>query len=153
MRSKLWVAAASGLGLLALGSSASAQIIATSIPREAAPSGKGSAPEKKYAFHLFASPLAKWKINAFEEANDGATILAQSATPNSNFLGAAEIAFKASRDITIGSCCRYTIAEHPAEYTPNPPGTLIAAGCFDLPQDGQHLLRCDLRDRRVPIIG
>ena len=57
------------LGVAALAGPASAQIIATSIPREGGGGTGGS--EKKFALHLMVSPLSKWTYNAavFYERN------------------------------------------------------------------------------------
>jgi hypothetical protein len=99
MRSKVWVAAAAGLGFLALGSPATAQIIATSIPREA-PAGRGAAAaETRYAFHLFASPFAKWKYG--EVYLGGGVAGAVQATPNSDFMLAGEGAFRLNDDFSF----------------------------------------------------
>jgi hypothetical protein len=88
------------MALSALAAPASAQIIATSIPKEFTGSGKAGTPEKKWAFHVMGAPVAKWKINAFEE--DGPLLLTTSANPNSKFLGAAEVAFRAGDNFTVG---------------------------------------------------
>ncbi len=99
MKKTAFVVAALALGGLV--SPASAQIIATSIPKAggAAP-GKGAGAEKQFAFHILGAPIAKWKINAFEE--EGGAFLASSANPNSKFLLAGELAFSARSDVTIG---------------------------------------------------
>lgn len=86
------------LGACALAAPASAQIIATSIPKELATGGKGGG--GRFALHLMASPFAKWKLNTFQE--DSTSFLATSGNPKSKFLGAAEIAFKATDDVSIG---------------------------------------------------
>jgi len=80
---------------LAVAAPATAQIIATSIPKSIAGGGEG-----RWAFHLMYSPWAKWKINTFEE--DPSSFLATSGNPKSAFLGAAEVAFKAGDDFTVG---------------------------------------------------
>ncbi len=99
MNKTAFVVAALALGGLV--SPASAQIIATSIPKAggAAP-GKGAGAEKQFAFHILGAPIAKWKINAFEE--EGGAFLASSANPNSKLLLAGELAFSARSDVTIG---------------------------------------------------
>lgn len=95
-------------GLCTLASPASPQIIATSIPRaEAAGTGKGvSVGEKKWAFHIMASPFAKWKINSYVEEPKGVEVpdfqQASSTDSASKFIGAAELAFKAGSDVTVG---------------------------------------------------
>lgn len=101
--------AMTALGLCALAAPASAQIIATSIPRaEAAGTGKGvTVEEKNWALHLMASPFAKWKINSYTESPQGADVpdFQQAATTDSasKFVLAGELAFKAGDDFTIGA--------------------------------------------------
>ena len=87
--------AMAALVLGGLAAPAAAQIIATSIPRSIAGGGEG-----RWAFHVMYAPYAKWKINQFEET-DTAFVSAR-AKPNSSFLGAAEVAFKAGSDVTLG---------------------------------------------------
>jgi hypothetical protein len=87
--------AVAALLLGALAAPATAQIIATSIPKSIAGGGEG-----RWAFHLMYSPYAKWKINTFVE--DPSSFLATSGNPKSDFLGAAEVAFKAGDSATIG---------------------------------------------------
>jgi hypothetical protein len=93
------------LGVAALAAPASAQIIATSIPREGS-GGTGSASDRKFALHLMASPFAKWKINSLEEDppnTDFPDILRASTTDSSSkFILAGEAAFAASDDVTVG---------------------------------------------------
>jgi hypothetical protein len=106
MRSKAF--AMTALGLCAFAVPASAQIIATSIPRaEAAGTGKGvTIEENKWALHLMASPFAKWKINSYTELPQGSDapvfVQATSTDSSSKFIGAAELAFKAGSDFTVG---------------------------------------------------
>jgi hypothetical protein len=83
------------LVLGALAAPATAQIIATSIPKSIAGGGEG-----RWAFHLMYAPYAKWKLNQFEETET--SLVSSRAKPNSKFLGAAEAAFTAGSDVTIG---------------------------------------------------
>jgi hypothetical protein len=99
MRTRAFPVAAAVV-LCALAAPASAQIIATSIPKEFTGSGKAGTAEKKWAFHIMGTPVAKWKINQFEETDT--SFVSTSANPNSKFLGAAEVAFKAGSDMTVG---------------------------------------------------
>jgi hypothetical protein len=93
--------AVAALALGGLVSPASAQIIATSIPKAgAAAPGKGVGAEKQFAFHIMGAHIAKWKINSFEE--DAGLFLASSANPNSKFLLAGEAVFAAGSDFSIG---------------------------------------------------
>lgn len=117
MRSTV-VTAALGLGLFAFGSQASAQIIATSIPKEVsapAPSGPAgsvapAAGEKKVAFHV-AAMYGKWDY-AF--GFEGLTV---GLKPNS-FLGAGEVAIAATENISLGLGGWYNqIAKTDAELT------------------------------------
>jgi hypothetical protein len=106
------VVAMAAIGLSALALPASAQIIATSIPREeVAGKGKGvTGAEKKFALHLMVTPLAKWKYGEFAAGVCPAGVCAQdildygvfTGTPNSKFLFAGEVVFKAARDWTVG---------------------------------------------------
>jgi hypothetical protein len=93
------------LGMAALAPPASAQIIATSIPREDLGGGTGAG-ESRFALHLMASPFAKWNINSWVENPKGAEFpdFQQAATTDSasKFIGAAEVAFAAGDDFTIG---------------------------------------------------
>jgi hypothetical protein len=95
----------SGLGVCALAAPASAQIIATSIPREDT-GGAGAASGKKFALHFMASPFAKWKINSYVEEPKGSELLdfQQAATTDSKskFIAAAELAFAVGSDVSIG---------------------------------------------------
>jgi hypothetical protein len=81
--------------IAALASPATAQIISTSIPK-----GLEGKTDKKWAFHVMASPFAKWSINVFEETDTG--LLLASSKPNSDFLIAGEAMFTASDKITVG---------------------------------------------------
>ena len=89
---------------LALAAPASAQIIATSIPREDTGGGTGSNAEHRFALHLMASPFAKWKINSYTEDPRGNPTFQQAATTDSSskFIGAAEAAFAAGSNWSIG---------------------------------------------------
>jgi hypothetical protein len=87
--------AVAALALGALAAPAAAQIIATSIPKSISGGGEG-----RWAFHVMYAPYAKWKINQFEETDT--SLISLSAKKNSKFLGAAEAAFSAGTDVTIG---------------------------------------------------
>src|SRR5262245_6699020 len=82
-------------GLALMTAPATAQIIATSIPKSIAGGGEG-----RWAFHLMWAPYAKWNIATFEE--DPSAFLATKGDPKSDFLGAAEVAFKAGENVTVG---------------------------------------------------
>jgi hypothetical protein len=92
------------LGVCALAAPASAQIIATSIPRENL--GTGGAGAKKFALHLMASPFAKWKINSYQEEPKGSesptSQFASTTDSKSKFIFAGELALAAGDDITVG---------------------------------------------------
>lgn len=94
------------LGVCALAAPASAQIIATSIPRE--DTGGAGAAEKKFALHLMASPFSKWRYNELllgqTQFDDRVftDIGVFTGTPNSDFLLAGEAVFKAGSDWNIG---------------------------------------------------
>ena len=94
-----------GLGVAALAAPASAQIIATSIPREDVGGGTGAG-ESKFALHLMASPFAKWKINSYIEEPKGAGFpdfqQASTTDSTSKFIGAVEAAFAAGDNWSIG---------------------------------------------------
>jgi hypothetical protein len=94
------------MALSALAAPASAQIIATSIPKEFTGSGKAGTPEKKWAFHVMGSPFAKWNINSyFQEPTGVDDPLVQNVTSTdsgSKFIFAAEAAFKAGDNVTFG---------------------------------------------------
>lgn len=110
MRSTV-VTAALGLGLFAFGSQASAQIIATSIPKEvSAPAASGAAGSVapaasteggKVAFHVMASPLAKWDISSEWPITDTDSVHIKT-TPNSDFLLAGELALAATENLSLG---------------------------------------------------
>lgn len=99
--------AAAALSALWMGvAPASAQIISTSIPKADA---AGQAQEKKFALHVMASPLSKWRYNeivagAWEDdfGDLHSDIGLFSGTPNSDFLLAGEAVVRAGRSITIG---------------------------------------------------
>jgi len=90
-----WRTAVAALALGALAAPATAQIIATSIPKSIAATGEG-----RWAFHVMYAPYAKWKINQFEETD--LELISLSAKKNSKFLGAAEVAFSAGGNVTVG---------------------------------------------------
>jgi hypothetical protein len=96
--------AAAAAGACALAVPASAQIIATSIPRESLGTGGGA--EKKFALHLMASPFAKWTINSYQEepqGSDNPTVQFASGTDSkSKFIFAGELALAAGSDVTVG---------------------------------------------------
>jgi hypothetical protein len=127
MQARTVAVAAFALGVLA--APATAQIIATSIPKSIAGGGEG-----RWAFHLMYSPYAKWKINTFEE--DAVAFLGTSAKPKSDFLGAAEVAFKAGDSATIGVGGWYNkVGKTAAEYAfflADPEGTFLIAGPMNL---------------------
>lgn len=93
------------LGVAAVSAPASAQIIATSIPREDIGGGTGAG-ESRFALHLMASPFAKWKINSYVERPKGSEFpdFQQAATTDSasKFIGAAEVAFAVGDDVSVG---------------------------------------------------
>jgi hypothetical protein len=117
------------LVLGALAAPATAQIIATSIPKSIAGGGEG-----RWAFHLMYSPYAKWKINTFEEGPS--EFLATSGNPKSSFLGAAEVAFKAGDAATIGIGGWYNkIGKKTSDYAffgVTPDGAVLFAGPMNL---------------------
>lgn len=94
-----------GLSVAALAAPASAQIIATSIPREDVGGGTGAG-RSKFSLHLMASPFAKWKINSYIEEPKGAGFpdFQQASTTDSasKFIGAVEAAFAAGDNWSIG---------------------------------------------------
>jgi hypothetical protein len=93
--------AVAALALGALAAPATAQIIATSIPKSISGGEEG-----RWAFHVMGSPFAKWRINSYtqEPIGSDSPILQQSTTTNSasKFILAAEAAFKAGSDTTVG---------------------------------------------------
>jgi hypothetical protein len=97
--------ALAAFGVAALAAPASAQIIATSIPREDVAGGTGGG-QSRFALHLMASPFAKWKINSYIEEPKGAEFpdFQQASTTDSasKFIGAAEVAFAAGDNWSIG---------------------------------------------------
>lgn len=104
MKTKVVAIAVMGLG--AWVAPASAQIIATSIPRADSGTGKAAAGEKKFAFHILAAPVSKWKygelyFGELDTAHDFGIGTVQSS-PNGKFLFAGEIAFKVTKSWTIG---------------------------------------------------
>jgi hypothetical protein len=102
MRTRAFPVAAAAVALCALAGPVSAQIIATSIPKEFSPTTGKTVGEKKWAFHVMGAPLAKWKYGeAYFDLEDPFAGTVQ-ATPNSDFLVAGEIAFKAGENWSIG---------------------------------------------------
>jgi hypothetical protein len=92
---------------VALAAPASAQIIATSIPGEGA-AGGGTGSGKRFALHLMASPVSKWRYNELIGGvlDRGDRIFLDSGvftgTPNSDFLLAGELAFRLSDSWSAG---------------------------------------------------
>jgi hypothetical protein len=123
MRARSVAIAAFGLAVVA--APATAQIIATSIPKSLAGGGAG-----RWAFHLMWAPYAKWNISTFEE--DPVAFLATKGDPKSDFLGAAEVAFKAGEDVTVGLGGWYNkVGNDSAEYAfflADPGGNVFLAG-------------------------
>jgi hypothetical protein len=121
--------AMAALMLGALEAPATAQIIATSIPKNVSGTAEG-----RWAFHVMYSPYAKWKINTFEE--DPSAFLATSGKPKSDWLGAAEVAFKAGDAATIGVGGWFNkVGKYTADYaffTATPDGNVLLAGTVDL---------------------
>jgi len=104
--------AATILGLTALGSSAHAQIIATSIPREVATVSGKPAGQKKWAIHVMVSPASKWQVKDFFFADLGELLfneplnLPVAFTGKSNdfskILLAAELNYSAGGNSSVG---------------------------------------------------
>jgi hypothetical protein len=122
------------LGLAVLAAPARAQIIATSIPKSIAGGGEG-----RWAFHLMWAPYAKWNIATFEE--DPTAFLATKGDPKSDFLGAAEVAFKAGDAVTIGVGGWYNkVGNDSAEYVfflADPDGSVFLSGPVN--RDVKHI--------------
>ncbi len=133
MKTKVLAIAILGLG--AFVAPASAQIIATSIPRaESGKPGKAGASEKKFAFHIMATPLAKWKINGFAtDAGFSGDLYKINASPNSKFLIAAEAAFALSPKVTFGVGGWYNKVGHKSfDYTYEFPAfTIVGTDVID----------------------
>lgn len=129
MRKQARTVAVAALALVALAAPATAQIIATSIPKSISGGGEG-----RWAFHLMYSPFAKWKINTFEE--DPTAFFATSGKPKSSFLGAAEVAFKAGESATLGLGGWYNkIGKKTSDYAffgVDPDGDVFFAGPLNL---------------------
>ena len=95
-------------GLCLVGSTASAQIIMTSIPRLSATAQATGRSEKKFALHVMGSPMSLWKYNelaggALEGSNESLFDIGLfSGTPSSDFLLAGETVFKVGRDFSVG---------------------------------------------------
>ncbi len=110
MKTRSCLLAAAGLCLV--GSTASAQIIMTSIPRlsataQATGGGTTSGGEKKFALHVMGSPMSLWKYNELAggpvRTNDSLFDIALfKGSPSSDFLLAGETVFKVGRDFSIG---------------------------------------------------
>jgi hypothetical protein len=106
MKTRSCLLAAAGLCVFC--STASAQIIMTSIPRLSATSQATGRGEKKFALHVMGSPMSLWKYNELaggflEGSNDSVFDIGLfSGTPNSDFLLAGETVFKVGRDFSIG---------------------------------------------------
>jgi len=117
--------AVAALLLGALAAPATAQIIATSIPKSVSGGGEG-----RWAFLLMWSPYAKWNIATFEE--DPSAFLATKGDPKADFLGAAEVAFRAGENAHIGLGGWYNkIGNDSAEYAfflADPEGAVFLAG-------------------------
>ena len=110
LRMQARTVAVAALLLGAWAAPATAQIIATSIPKSISGGAEG-----RWAFHLMWSPYAKWNINTFQE--NPTQFLATKGDPKSDFLGAAEVAFKAGSSTTIGIGGWYNkIGNHSADY-------------------------------------
>jgi len=122
------------VGLAVLAAPARAQIIATSIPKSIAGGGEG-----RWAFHLMWAPYAKWNIATFEE--DPTAFLATKGDPKSDFLGAAEVAFKAGDAVTIGLGGWYNkVGNDSAEYVfflADPDGSVFLSGPVN--RDVKHI--------------
>jgi hypothetical protein len=108
MKTRSCLLAAAGLCLMA--STASAQIIMTSIPRLSATAqttgGGRDGGEKKFAVHVMGSPMSLWKYNELAGGPVRNSSLFDVAlfkgTPSSDFLLAGETVFKVGRDFSIG---------------------------------------------------
>lgn len=125
MRKQARTVAIAALGLAVWAGPATAQIIATSIPKSV-----GGGREGRWAFHLMWAPYAKWNIATFEE--DPTAFLATKGDPKSDFLGAAEVAFKAGESASIGLGGWYNkIGNDSAEYVfflADPAGSVFLTG-------------------------
>ena len=109
------------MALCGLALPASAQIIATSIPRaEGAGKGKAAGTEERFAFHIMGSPLAKWNFG--ELYLDYSDVIGTiHSTPNSNFLFAAEAVLAAGSDFSIGVGGWYNkIGSHEFDFSGRP---------------------------------
>jgi hypothetical protein len=125
--------AVAAFGLAVSAGPAHAQIIATSIPQSVAGGGAG-----RWVFHLMWAPYAKWNIATFEE--DPTAFLATKGEPKSDFLGAAEVAFKAGDNASVGLGAWFNkVGNDSAEYVlflADPEGTVFLSG--PLNQDVKH---------------
>ena len=103
MRTRAFPAAAA-VALCALAAPVSAQIIATSIPKEFTTKAGTTSADKKWAFHIMGTPFAKWKYGEvyIGPVFDLPSVGTVQATPNSDFLFAGEVAFKAGENWSIG---------------------------------------------------
>ena len=126
--------AVAALGLAVMAAPATAQIIATSIPKSIAGGGEG-----RWAFHLMWAPYAKWNIATFEE--DPTAFLSTKGDPKSDFLGAAEVAFKAGENVSVGVGGWYNkVGNDSAEYVfflADPEGSVFLSGPVN--RDVEHL--------------
>ena len=122
------------VGLALVAAPATAQIIATSIPKSIAGGGAG-----RWAFHLMWAPYAKWNIATFEE--DPSAFLATKGDPKSDFLGAAEVAFTAGENVSIGLGGWYNkVGNDSADYIfflADPEGSVFLSGPVN--RDVKHL--------------
>jgi hypothetical protein len=94
-------------GLCLVGSTASAQIIMTSIPRLSVTSQTTGSGERKFALHVMGSPMSLWKYNELaggpvEGSNGLYDVGLFSGTPSSDFLFAGETVFKVGRNFSVG---------------------------------------------------
>lgn len=129
MRIKASSVAVAAFLLGGLAAPATAQIIATAIPKSISGGGEG-----RWAFHVMYSPYAKWRINTFQE--DEVSFLSTTDDPKSDFLGAAEVAFKAGDNVTFGlGGWLNNVGTNTGEYAfflADPAGSVLLAGPIDL---------------------
>jgi hypothetical protein len=79
---------------------ASAQIISTSVPKDGSVSS-----DKKWHFHVMASPFAKWEINDYAAVPcfGRETCVGVAEAKATSLLGAAEVAFQATDSLSISA--------------------------------------------------